>query len=60
MLVFSHNRDCDNNLWFGSLALNEFEEDISNDYVMDPGLFPYYDEFIENFWPEFTVDSSYS
>ena len=59
-VVFSHNRDCDNNLWFGRLALDEFEDDISNDFIMDPGLFNYYDEVIENFWPSFIIESSYS
>ena len=59
-VVFSHNRDCDNNLWFGRLALDEFEDDISNDFIMDPGLFKYYDEVVENFWPEFIIESSYS
>ena len=32
--MFSHNRDCDNNLWFGELALNGFEQFIFNDEIV--------------------------
>ena len=59
MLKFSHNRYCDNKLWFGELALNGFEQYIFNDEIMMPSLFDSYDDFIGHSWPEFIEDNSF-
>ena len=59
MLMFSHNRDCDNKLWFGELALNEFEENVFHDDILIPPLFDKYDDFVNNAWPDFIADSSF-
>ncbi|MBQ6776399.1 MAG: hypothetical protein IJP53_08080 [Synergistaceae bacterium] len=59
MLMFSHNRDCDNKLWFGELALNGFERFIFNDETMMPPLFDTYDDFVNHDWAEFVEDNSF-
>lgn len=59
MLKFSHNRECDNKLWFGEIALNGFEQYILTDDIMIPPLFDSYDDFVEHSWPEFVEDNSY-
>ena len=58
-LMFSHNRDCDNKLWFGELALNGFEHFVFVDNTMQPPLFDSYDDFINHDWFEFVEDSSF-
>ena len=58
-LMFSHNRDCDNKLWFGEIALNGFERFIFNDEIMIPPLFDSYDDFVNHDWPEFVEDNSF-
>ena len=58
-LTFSHNRECDNKLWFGSLALDGFEKFVFVDDTMDPPLFDSYDNFINHDWYEFIEDSSF-
>ncbi len=58
-LMFSHNRDCDNKLWFGEIALNGFERFIFNDEIMIPPLFDSYDDFVKHDWPEFVEDNSF-
>ena len=57
--MFSHNRECDNKLWFGELALNGFERFIFHDETMMPPLFDSYDDFIIHDWPEFVEDNSF-
>ena len=59
MLMFSHNRECDAKLWFGELALNDFEQFILNDEIIEPPLFDAYDDFINHSWPEFVEDNSF-
>lgn len=59
MLTFSHNRNCDNKLWFGELALNEFEQFIFNDDIISPPLFDEYDDFVNHAWPEFVEGNSF-
>lgn len=59
MLKFSHNRYCDNKLWFGEIALNQFEEYIMTDDIMLPPLFDAYSDFVEHSWPEFVEDNSF-
>ena len=58
-LKFSHNIDCDNKLWFGEVALNDFEQYILTDDIMIPPLFDSYNDFVEHSWPEFVEDNSY-
>lgn len=57
--IFSHNRECDNNLWFGEVALEGFEENIFNDDIMQPPLFDFYDDFINHSWSDFVADESF-
>lgn len=59
-MLLTHNRECDNNLWFGEQALNGFEEFVLNDDIMMPPLFDSYEDFIDHTWPSFVVDNSYS
>lgn len=59
MLKYSHNRHCDNKLWFGEVALNDFEEFIMTDDIMIPPLFDSYSDFVEHSWPEFVEDNAY-
>ena len=59
-LMFRHNKECDNKLWFGELALGGFEQFIFNDEIMVPPLFDAYDDFINHSWPVFVEDNSYS
>ena len=59
-LKFSHNRDCDNKLWLGEVALNNFEQYILTDDIMFPPLFDSYNNFVEHSWPDFVEDSLYS
>ena len=59
MLMFSHNRNCDDKLWFGELALNGFERFVFNDETMQPPIFDTYDNFINHDWPEFVEDNSF-
>ena len=59
MLMFSHNRECDNKLWFGELALGKFEQNIFNDYIIEPPLFDSYDDFVSSAWPSFISDSAF-
>ncbi|MBQ7151022.1 MAG: hypothetical protein IJR94_02065 [Synergistaceae bacterium] len=59
MWVFSHNRNCDNKLWFGELALNGFEQFVFNDEIVQPPIFNTYDDFVEHSWPEFVEDNSF-
>ena len=49
-LMFSHNRDCDNKLWFGEIPLNGFERFVFVDDTMQPPLFDSYDDFINHDW----------
>ncbi len=59
MLKFTHNRECDNKLWLGEIALNGFEQYILTDEIMLPPLFDSYSDFVEHSWPEFVEDSLY-
>ena len=59
MLAFKHNRECDNKLWFGEIALNGFEQYILTDDIMMPSLFDSYDDFVDHTWPEFVQDNSF-
>ena len=59
MLMFSHNRECDSKLWFGEIALNDFEQFIFNDEIEQPPLFDAYDDFVNHSWPEFVEDNSF-
>lgn len=59
MLMFSHNRECDNKLWFGELALNGFEQFVFNDDIVSPPIFDDYDDFVNHSWPEFVQDNSF-
>ncbi len=59
-LKISHNIECDNKLWLGEVALNDFEEYILTDDIMIPPLFDSYSDFIEHSWSDFVEDSLYS
>ncbi len=59
MLKFTRNRECDNKLWLGEIALNGFEEYILTDEIMIPPLFDSYSDFVEHSWPDFVEDSIY-
>lgn len=59
MLMFTHNRECDNKLWFGELALEGFEQYVFNDYIVEPALFDSYDDFINSDWSSFVSDSAF-
>lgn len=59
-LMFSHNHECDNKLWFGEVALDGFERFVFIDETMEPQLFDAYDDFIKHDWYEFVEDSSFS
>ena len=58
-LMFSHNHNCDNKLWFGSVALGGFERFVFIDETMQPALFDSYDDFIDHDWYDFIEDSSF-
>ncbi|MBR2209186.1 MAG: hypothetical protein IJ859_10310 [Synergistaceae bacterium] len=58
-LMFSHNQNCDNKLWFGSVALDGFERFVFIDETMQPSLFDSYDDFINHDWYEFVEDCSF-
>ncbi len=60
MSILSHNRRCDEKLWFGELSLNQFERYVLNDDIMQPHLFDSYDEVITHMWPSFIIDNSFS
>ena len=59
-ILLRHNRDCDTNLWFGELALDNFEQYIFNDDIIEPPLFDAYDDFVNHSWSAFIEDNSYS
>ena len=59
-LMFRHNHECDVKLWFGELALDGFEQNVFNDYIMEPALFDSYDDFVNHSWPLFVEDNAYS
>ena len=59
-MMFRHNHECDNKLWFGEIALEGFEEKIFNEDLMEPAIFDTYDDFIEHSWPLFVEDNSFS
>ncbi len=60
MSILSHNRLCDEKLWFGEMSLNQFERYVLNDDIMKPQLFDAYDEVITHMWSSFIVDNSFS
>ena len=60
IMLLSHNRECDHKLWFGEIALNGFEQFVFTDEIMIPPLFDSYTDFIDNAWPEFVEDNSFS
>lgn len=59
-MLFSHNRVCDTDLWFGELALDGFEQFVMTDDIVMPPLFDSYDDFVNHNWPEFVEDNSFS
>ncbi|MBQ9595862.1 MAG: hypothetical protein IJR35_08395 [Synergistaceae bacterium] len=59
MLMFSHNRECDNKHWFGEVALEAFEDYILVDDIIEPLVFNSYEDFIDHNWSDFVSNSAF-